>query len=445
MKRAALSSLWIALWLTACATTARPPAGTVLPDAARQAPGRYLVVTVRNDATSGGQRAAGTARGYDSVTPYAVTSSARAVAQGIATDYGLQQAASWPIALLGVHCIVYEMPADDDPAALLQRMARDRRVESVQPLATFATQAAAYNDPYAALQQSLGQMSVAQAQQWSRGDAVRLAVIDTGVDSRHPDLRGRIAEERNFVDDDSTGFRADLHGTAVAGVIAAVANNHIGIAGIAPGVKLLAYKACWKDAAGNHSAVCNTFTLAQALAAAIDAHADIVNLSLAGPADALLERIVERGLQRGIVFVGAAPPAGADSGFPGDVRGVVTVDAPGRRSGTAAALTAPGNDVLTLVPGAHYDFASGSSFAAAQVSAVAALLIARDRKLHGADVQRLLSRTSRGSVTAAGDYSLVNACAALVELQRQGSCLAEESSDAPLATDRGQEAARSAN
>ncbi len=201
MKRAVLSSLWIALWLTACATTARPPAGTVLPDAARQAPGRYLVVTVRNDATSGGQRAAGTARGYDSVTPYAVTSSARAVAQGIAADYGLQQAASWPIALLGVHCIVYEMPADDDPAALLQRMAHDRRVESVQPLATFATQASAYNDPYAALQQSLGQMSVAQAQQWSRGDAVRLAVIDTGVDSRHPDLRGRIAEERNFVDD----------------------------------------------------------------------------------------------------------------------------------------------------------------------------------------------------------------------------------------------------
>jgi hypothetical protein len=443
MKRPAGCLLLMVLGLAACATTAVPPAGTVLPAAARESPARYLVVTVRNDATSGGQRAAGTARGYDSVVPYAATSSARALADGIAADYGLQQAASWPIALLGVHCIVYEVPASDDPAQLLQRMARDRRVESVQPLGTFATQSAAYNDPYAGLQRSLAQMGVAQAQQWSRGDAVRLAVIDTGIDSHHPDLRGRIAEERNFVDADVSAFHADLHGTAVAGVIAAVANNHIGIAGIAPGVRLLAYKACWKDAGGNHPAVCNTFTLAQALAAAIDARADIVNLSLAGPADALLARIVERGLQRGIIFIGAAPPAGADSGFPGDVRGVVTVDAPGRRSGTAAALTAPGNDVLTLVPGAHYDFASGSSFAAAQVSAVTALLISRDRKLDGADLQRLLARTAQIVVTAAGGYNMVNACAALVALQRQGSCMTEPTTELPVEPGHLQEAARS--
>ncbi len=435
--------LLMALGLAACATTTQPPAGTVLPDAARQSPGRFLVVTVRNDATSGGQRAAGTARGYDSVAPYSATSSARALAGAIATDYRLQQTASWPIALLGVHCIVYEVSAADDPALLLQRMAHDRRVESVQPLATFATQSLAYNDPYAGLQKSLGQMGVAQAQQWSRGDAVRLAVIDTGIDSRHPDLRGRIAEERNFVDADTSAFHADLHGTAVAGVIAAVANNHIGIAGIAPGVQLLAYKACWNDGGGTHAAVCNTFTLAQALAAAIDARADIVNLSLAGPADALLTRIVERGLKRGIVFVGAAPAAGADLGFPGDVRGVVTVDAPGRRDGTAAALTAPGNDVLTLVPGAHYDFASGSSFAAAQVSAVTALLIARHRKLDGADVQRLLLATAQNVVTAGGDYALVNACAALVALQRQGSCAAEPATERPVEPGHLQQAARS--
>jgi subtilisin family serine protease len=233
-----------------------------------------------------------------------------------------------------------------------------------------------------------------------------------------------------------------MHGTAVAGVIAAVANNHIGIAGIAPGVQLLAYKACWKSPSANHAAVCNSFTLAQALAAAIDARADIVNLSLAGPADALLERIVEKGLRRGIVFVGAAPPAGADSGFPGNVPGVVTVDAPGRRSGTAAALIAPGNDVLTLVPGAHYDFESGSSFAAAQVSAVAALLLARDRKLAGPDLQRLLSRTSQTVGSATVGYSLVNACAAFVDLRKQGTCVAEPASELPVEPGHLQEAAR---
>ncbi|HEX9094183.1 MAG TPA: hypothetical protein VF902_09390, partial [Coriobacteriia bacterium] len=85
------------------------------------------------------------------------------------------------------------------------------------------------------------------------------------------------------------------------------------------------------------------------------------------------------------------------------------------------------------------------SVAAAQVSAVAALRISRDRKLHGADVQQLLARTSRERVTAAGDYPLVNACAALVALQGQGSCLSEDSSVLPLAPDHSQEAARSAN
>ncbi|HSE12490.1 MAG TPA: S8 family serine peptidase, partial [Rudaea sp.] len=349
MKPLASALLPIVLGLSACATPVPPSPGTVLPDAARQTPDHFLVVTVRNDVASGGARAAGTTRGYDGIAAYSASSTARSMARAIATDYRLHEAASWPIALLGVHCIVYELPDVGDPRALVLRLEHDRRVESVQPLAVFATQSATYNDPYAGLQQSLGQMDVAQAQQWSRGDAIRLAVIDTGVDSSHPDLRGRIAEERNFVDADATAFHTDLHGTAVAGVIAADANNHIGIAGIAPGVQLLAYKACWHESGSRRTAVCNTFTLAQALAAAVDAHADIVNLSLAGPPDSLLTRIVERGLHRGVVFVGAAPPAGADTGFPGNVRGVLTVDVPGRRSGTAAALTAPGNDVLTLV------------------------------------------------------------------------------------------------
>jgi subtilisin family serine protease len=266
-------------------------------------------------------------------------------------------------------------------------------------------------------------MAVPEAQQWSRGAGVRLAIIDTGVDVEHPDLRGRVAGKRNFVDADSAAFNTDQHGTAVAGVITAVANNRIGIAGIAPDVTLLAYKACWKSVPGPGAAVCNTFTLAQALAAAIDAHADIVNLSLAGPGDALLSRLVQRGLRQGIVFVGAAPPEGARAGFPGNVDGVITVDAPDRRSGLAAALVAPGRDVLTLVPGAHYDFASGSSLAAAQASAVVALMLSRDRKLQANDVQRLLEQTSHTVTTASGDFTTIDACAALVAVQQHGSCI----------------------
>jgi subtilisin family serine protease len=422
MKPVAVVAAWIAACVAGCAAAPVGPPVGALPAAAREAPERYVVVTVRNEGAPVSMRAAGTPRGYDTVATYSVGREAQALARGIATDYDLVEAAAWPIQLLQVHCVVYSLPAGVERSALLQRLAADRRVESAQPLARFATQTDAYNDPYARLQQSLAQMAVPEAQQWSRGAGVRLAIIDTGVDTQHPDLHGRVASEHNFVDADANGFRTDRHGTAVAGVITAVANNRIGIAGIAPEVTLLAYKACWHSARAPGAADCNTFTLAQALAAAIDARVDVVNLSLAGPSDPLLARLLRRGQQRGIVFVGAAPPEGAHAGFPGDVPGVITVDAPHRRRGTPAALVAPGYDVLTLVPGAHYDFASGSSLAAAQASGVVALMLATDRRLDATQVLRLLEQTSHPVRGPAETFTSIDACAALVALQRHGHC-----------------------
>jgi hypothetical protein len=424
MKRtAALLSFVAMACVSGCASTsAARTLANEMPAEAREAPDRYVVVTVRNETEPVTMRAAGTPRGYDGVTSYSVSNEARSTARQLAADYGLTETAAWPITLLRVHCVVYALPAGMQRDTVLQRLAADRRVESVQALTTFKTQALPYNDPYANLQQSLVQMGVPDAQQWSRGAGVRLAIIDTGVDVAHPDLHGRVAAERNFVDSDDAAFKSDQHGTAVAGVITAVANNRIGIAGIAPEVTLLAYKACWKPEHATGSAVCNTFTLAQALAAAVDAKANVINLSLAGPADALLTRIVQRGLGRGIVFVGAAPPEGAHAGFPGNVEGVITVDAPDRRSGTPATLVAPGRDVLTLVPGAHYDFASGSSLAAAQASAVVALLLARDRRLAASQLEQLLARTSHTVSTVSGSFTTIDACAALIEIQQSGTC-----------------------
>lgn len=412
----------IAVVLTACATTPDTPTGGTLPDGARHDPGRYVVVTIRDPGAAPRTHAVPMSRGYSINRPYTASNAARSTAQSLANDYGLQEAASWPIALLGVHCVVYEVPEAADRVALISRLDQDQRVESAQPLVAFTTQATGFNDPYAGVQQSLAQMSVAPAQQWSQGQGMVLAVIDTGVDTSHPDLQGQVAGQRNFVDDDAGAFASDLHGTAVAGIIAAVANNRIGIAGVAPAVKLLALKACWQLSAAASTAQCNTFTLAEALAVAIDARADVVNLSLAGPADPLLTRIVQRGLDLGIVFVGAAPPSGARSGFPGNIPGVITVDAPGRHSGAAADVVAPGLDVLTLAPNAHYEFASGSSLAAAQVSAVAALLRAEDHHLSTEEIRRVLATTSQPVSAPSGDFTSVNACRALAAVQGHGSC-----------------------
>jgi len=248
-----------------------------------------------------------------------------------------------------------------------------------------------------------------------------VAIIDTGADIQHPDLRGNIVTAANFVDSDDRQFQRDRHGTEMAGVIAAVANNREGIVGIAPGARLLLFKACWQASLDADAALCNSFTLARALVAALDAHAQVVNLSLAGPADPLLNDLIREGVHRGVLFVGAAP-ADTAAGAPGFLQqpGVIEVASSGGQPVQGAALYAPGREILTLLPGGHYDFASGVSIATAQVSGVVALLLAKNSALTAADAMRLLRDTSVHA--GGGNGTLVDACAAVVSLIGQGSC-----------------------
>lgn len=415
-----------------------------LPAAVRSHPESFIVVTVRNDTAPVAPRAGSTMRGYDGAARYTVGNNARSAVTALATAHHLREVSSWPIAALGIHCIVFELPANETAAQMIERLRHDARVETVQPLNAFATQSThqpathqpatphpstTYNDPYQGLQVSLVKMNVLPAHRWSRGAGVRVAIIDTGVDSAHPDLAGRIAERRNFVDDDDWTFNHDRHGTAVAGVIAADSNNRIGIVGVAPEARLYVYKACWQLAGAHEGAACNTFTLAKALAAAIDARVQIVNLSLSGPEDSLLTRLVARGQQQGIIFVGAAsaatdPSASAKSqaGFPGGINGVITVAAIEHHRTESGVLLAPGAEVLTLVPEGHYDFISGSSLAAANVSGAIALLKARDRTLMTGQLKQLLTTTSRNVATGDTTETAVDACAALGALLKQDSC-----------------------
>ncbi|MGA2023133.1 MAG: S8 family serine peptidase [Steroidobacteraceae bacterium] len=410
----------LALCLMACTSGQSLRSSATLSLAARASPQRYIVVTVRNPVSLPHARAASTSRGYDGVGPYLAGGVARTVSRALARDYRLRESASWPIALLDVHCLVYELSEDMDQQRLLAVLAHDARVESAQPLLNFETAAGGYNDPYAQLQRDVQQMSIADAQALSRGAGVRVAVIDTGVDTDHPDLPATIAS-RNFVDNDTQSFRTDAHGTAVAGVIAAVPNNGIGIVGIAPDVSLLAYKACWRASAIGIGAVCNTFTLAQAIAAAIEARADIINLSLGGPSDPLLTRLVRRGLDAGIIVVGAVPSDGLRNSFPTDITGVIAADAIEANHMSAGVVEAPGRDVVSLAPEGRYDFYSGSSLATAEITGIIALLRSQRSRLSGQEAQMLLT-ASAGVDTPASRPSVPNACAALGLLLHKSGC-----------------------
>jgi subtilisin family serine protease len=412
-----------------------------------------------------------------------------------AHDLYLYQA--WVMVSLDRPCVVYGVEPGESVERVLRRLATDPRVESAQAVQRFDVLAAApaqppaptrpparpggsdpsapappsspprnagAGDPYAHLQHGAAAVRAGEAHRWATGRGVTVAVVDTGVDFDHPDLAGRVEKVGNFVDHDRRGFTRDVHGTAVAGVVAAVENNGVGIAGVAPDARLLAFKACWPRSTGAAVALCDSYTLAQAVDAAVSAEADVLLLSLAGPPDALLARLLGVALRRGASVVAAVDESRPGGGFPASLPGVVAVRAapvPGtlaggaqvappvrerppprsetgakrreaRRGGTEdgerrgpppGAVLAPGVDVLTTVPGGGYDFQSGSSMAAAHVAGVAALLLEARPGLAPEDLARRLAESAgeadgglRRAGSPAGGSAIVNACAAVTRL-----------------------------
>lgn len=393
-----------------CAGCAGPP--TAAPHAAAAMRGdsaRFIVLAVdnplRQPAGSAGSSLAGY---YAAARPYVQGSSAAATLAALAREHGLEEAAAWPIAALGWQCAVYSWTPGRARTEVLAALARDPRVRLVQPLQDFDTLATpvidaglAYNDPYVHLQRGFVDTGAARAHRVSTGAGVRVAVVDTGAATRHPDLQDRIVAVQDLSGEPAESLQTDRHGTQVAGVIAATGNNREGIVGMAPQAGIELYKACWTRPAAP-AARCNSFTLAKALAAVLESDARIVNLSLGGPADPLLERLLDELLRQGRIVVGALPPHGRRSGFPTGTRAVIAAAVAGSPGPAAQdAIQAPGRDVLTLQPGGTYDYASGTSMAAAHVSGVAALLLAVEPRLDR-DVLRSLLAGSEGQPLDAG-------------------------------------------
>jgi len=416
----------IAFALSGAATAAPPPVLT--PPEVRTAPTQFIVVAVANPVASRPGAVGGTAHGYGASTSYRVSASATAIMREIASQYSLTRVSEWPIDQLQMHCVLFRIPPGTTREAIIEKLKADPRILIVQPLNEFesatdaaATPAVALADPYARLQLNVLALDVAEAHHFSRGAGIRVAIIDTGVDTRHPDLAGRTQLTRNYIDDDDVAFRGDRHGTQVAGLIAAAANNGVGIMGVAPDVRLMAYKACWQ-ASATSAGRCNSFTIAQALADALAAKAHVINLSLVGPSDPLLEALIARAIAAGVIVVGAVSD---DSrwNFPAKLPHVLPVaEAESSAAHGDDVLRAPARDIVTLVPDGHYDFASGSSLATAQVSGVVALLLARNQKLGITRLRELLTQSTENHDTTNGPFRSVNACVAVAKLVRGAIC-----------------------
>jgi len=376
-------------------------------------PARDILVTFDNNTAR--SRSAGLSSPYQYRKRYSIARKVRRDAATLAKEYSLTAVEHWPIKSLSVYCFVYRIPDGADRQSIIESLNADARVESAQPLQSFETntsKAAAYDDTYADLQYGLDILDIAAVHRTTRGAGIRIAIVDSSVDMTHEDLQGRIDRVREF---SNKGESIDRnHGTAIASIIGARSNNAVGIVGIAPEATLELYVSCWSGGA-EKPAVCDTFSLSKALDAILDDPPHVLNLSLVGPHDPLLERLIRKALERGIVVVAATPSqAKALNRFPANmpqVIGVATTPAEAAgEHGSADTVFAPGHRILVAVPAGLYDFRSGSSLAAAHVSGVVALLLSIAPGSTSDTISRILRRSQ---IDSSGEMISINACDAL--------------------------------
>jgi subtilisin family serine protease len=336
----------------------------------------------------------------------------RRLARQLAGDHRLTLVEDWPMPVIGIDCYVMQLGEGTTLAAALDALARDSRVMWAQPMHEF--RGLDGGDPLYPVQPAARFWRLAELHKASTGRAVRVAVIDSGIDGGHPDLEGQLELRQNFVD--ASPDAAEAHGTAVAGIIAARRGNGLGIAGVAPDARLLALRACWPDGGGVTR--CNSFTLGKALNFAILNRAKVINLSLSGPADRLMQTLLDVAAQRGMAVVSAVDPLRADGGFPASYPGVIAVASANSAQAPPNALFGPGQDIPTAAPGARWRFVSGSSYAAAHVAGLAALVAQLQPSASAAQLRRDIL-TGHDPATQAGN---INACATLAHLTGACAC-----------------------
>jgi subtilisin family serine protease len=244
-------------------------------------------------------------------------------------------------------------------------------------------------------QYALAKLRLRDAQGLAKGDKIPVAIIDSGIDVKHPDLAGAVTGQFDAL---GSNEPPHAHGTAVAGIVAA----HGRLLGAAPSVNLLAVRAFGAAAVGADG---TTFNILKGLDWAAGQGARIINLSFTGPSDPLLARALAALHQKGTILIAAVGNAGPKSPplYPAadpNVIAVTATDADDQlfsmsNRGAYIAVAAPGTDVLVLAPDGAYQLSSGTSFAAAYITGIAALMLERKPGLDPDALKKALQATAK--------------------------------------------------
>lgn len=318
----------------------------------------------------------------------------------VARRHGLRRIASQNFPLIGATVGLFRI-TDHRPADVVSReFATEASVHSVQLQYRYFLQEQKQEQKTAlsegdTVQYALEKLRLPEAHTLAHGANVKVAVIDSGIDIRHPELASSILESYDAL---GSSEGPHVHGTAVAGAIVA----HGRLTGSAPAAQILAIRAFGAGAKGAQS---NSYVILKALDYAAGHGARIINMSFAGPQDPLIERGLTAVAMRGILMVAAAGNAGAKSPplYPAADPVVIAVSATDAHDhlfsasnrGGYIAVAAPGVDVFLPAPDEKYQITSGTSFSAAYVSGLAALMLERNPALKPDEVRVMLMRTAR--------------------------------------------------
>jgi hypothetical protein len=345
----------------------------------------------------------------------------------LARRHGLARLESRNFPLVGATIGLFRITDRRSIETVSRELATDAGVRSVQPNFRYVLQdqkvALTEGDP---AQYALLKLRLPEAHTLAHGANVTVAVIDSGIDVKHPEFANAIAA--SF---DALGGKEGphLHGTGVAGAIV----SHARLMGSAPAARILAIRAFGVAPNGAES---SSFVVLKGLDYAAAHGAQIVNMSFAGPKDALIERGIAAAAAKGIVMVAASGNAGPKSPplYPAANANVIAVSATDAQDrlfaasnrGSYIAISAPGVDVFLPAPDEKYQMASGTSFSAAYISGLAALMLERNPALKPDELRAILMKTARdlGSpgrddLFGAGEadaYAAVSAVAAALPL-----------------------------
>jgi len=311
-----------------------------------------------------------------------------------------------------------DVPAGDE-VVMAQQLALDPSVEFAEVDRRVPVQVTTANDPYYANAWHLAKIGAPTAWDTAKGDGVVVAIIDSGVDSTHPDLAGKLVPGWNLYDNNSNTSDVYGHGTEVAGVVGALSNNSLGVTSVAWNTKLMPVRVSMTDGSAYLSTIANGITWAA------DHGANIANCSFATlTGSSTIQNAANYMRSKGGIVVVAAGNYGTLDSTP-NTTAMISVSATDSNDaltswssyGPYVDVAAPGAGIWTTTNGGGYAAVSGTSFSSPMTAAVLALEKSANPALSNTQLESILESTAVDLGTPGYDYYFgygrINAAAAV--------------------------------